>query len=370
MGLTAIALYAPGDTITSAWANILRTNFGVLDARTGDDPGTANYWLVSDGATSAAWVARNTAVLAALGYTPINKAGDSGIGTLTLSGTLNASGVASDSNGVNVSGSGPITTAGTITGGGFTGGSTSTGTVQASGVAVGSNGINVVSNGPITTGGQISGGSYTGGSAAAGVPAVLGLTVGTQGIATAGTIQIAGQEVYWSGNPPPASSGGQLVGEIREYAAASLTTANAAGWLLCDGSTVSRTTHAALFLAIGVAYGSGDGSTTFTLPDFRDRAPFGASGTKTVGSSGGSATINIEHAHSGSSLSITGNTGAPSATDGLGNGGGTSTPTTTHTHGAGTLDVAGDTANAGSSSQSVQNPYTTVRFIIYSGVAT
>ena len=43
------------------------------------------------------------------------------------------------------------------------------------------------------------------------------------------------------------------------------------GYLLCDGSAVSRTTYAALFTAIGTTYGSGDGSTTFNLPDRRDR---------------------------------------------------------------------------------------------------
>jgi len=41
------------------------------------------------------------------------------------------------------------------------------------------------------------------------------------------------------------------------------------GWLLCNGSAVSRTTYAALFAAIGTSYGSGDGSTTFNLPDYR-----------------------------------------------------------------------------------------------------
>lgn len=41
------------------------------------------------------------------------------------------------------------------------------------------------------------------------------------------------------------------------------------GWLVCDGSTVSRTSYAKLFLVIGTTYGLGDGSTTFTLPDLR-----------------------------------------------------------------------------------------------------
>ena len=41
------------------------------------------------------------------------------------------------------------------------------------------------------------------------------------------------------------------------------------GWLAADGSNVSRTTYAALFAAISTAYGAGDGSTTFALPDLR-----------------------------------------------------------------------------------------------------
>lgn len=41
------------------------------------------------------------------------------------------------------------------------------------------------------------------------------------------------------------------------------------GWLECDGSAVSRTTYATLFTAIGTTFGSGDGSTTFNLPDLR-----------------------------------------------------------------------------------------------------
>lgn len=47
------------------------------------------------------------------------------------------------------------------------------------------------------------------------------------------------------------------------------------GWLICDGSAVSRTTYSALFAVIGTTYGSGNGSTTFNLPDYRDRVPVG-----------------------------------------------------------------------------------------------
>lgn len=63
-------------------------------------------------------------------------------------------------------------------------------------------------------------------------------------------------------------------------------------FLWCQGQLVSRTTFAALFAAIGVTYGSGDGSTTFALPDMRSRSPVGAGqGTgltsRALGSTGG-----------------------------------------------------------------------------------
>jgi microcystin-dependent protein len=48
------------------------------------------------------------------------------------------------------------------------------------------------------------------------------------------------------------------------------------GWLLCDGSAVSRSTFTDLFAAISTAYGAGDGSTTFNLPDYRGRTIVGA----------------------------------------------------------------------------------------------
>lgn len=48
-----------------------------------------------------------------------------------------------------------------------------------------------------------------------------------------------------------------------------------AGWLLCDGTAVSRTTYSDLFTAISTAYGVGNGSTTFNLPDLRGRVAGG-----------------------------------------------------------------------------------------------
>ncbi len=63
-----------------------------------------------------------------------------------------------------------------------------------------------------------------------------------------------GTVLTWAGTPPPA------------------------GYLLCDGAEVSRATYAALFTAIGTAWGTGDGSTTFHLPDLRGRFLRGVDG--------------------------------------------------------------------------------------------
>lgn len=69
----------------------------------------------------------------------------------------------------------------------------------------------------------------------------------------------------------PAAQGGVPTGSMMAYAGSSAPS----GWLLCAGQAVSRTTYAALFSAISTAYGAGDGSTTFNLPDLRGRIPAG-----------------------------------------------------------------------------------------------
>jgi microcystin-dependent protein len=48
-------------------------------------------------------------------------------------------------------------------------------------------------------------------------------------------------------------------------------TVDPTGWLLCDGSAISRASYAALFTATGTVHGSGDGASTFNLPDYRGR---------------------------------------------------------------------------------------------------
>jgi len=99
------------------------------------------------------------------------------------------------------------------------------------------------------------------------------------------------------------------------------------GWLLCDGSAVSRTQYPALFTAIGTTWGPGDGTTTFNLPDFFNFFPYGS---LTPNQTGGSAdavlpahthtmahthaetahTHTINHGHSASSANEPGHTHA------------------------------------------------------------
>lgn len=68
------------------------------------------------------------------------------------------------------------------------------------------------------------------------------------------------------------------------------------GWVLCDGSALSRTDFSVLFDVIGTTFGVGDGSTTFNVPDFQGRLPLGA-GTgsgltaRTLAASGGQESI-------------------------------------------------------------------------------
>ena len=84
------------------------------------------------------------------------------------------------------------------------------------------------------------------------------------------------------------------------------------GWLLCDGSAISRSTYAALFTAISTAYGAGNGSTTFNIPDIRGRVVAGKEASasllttalggldgNTLGNTGGNQGITLTSAQSG-----------------------------------------------------------------------
>jgi microcystin-dependent protein len=93
------------------------------------------------------------------------------------------------------------------------------------------------------------------------------------------------------------------VGSVTAYAGSTAPS----GWLLCFGQAVDRTAYAQLFGVISTTYGTGDGSSTFNLPDLRGRVPAGkddmggsaasrltsttiTSGAATLGNSGGAQT--------------------------------------------------------------------------------
>lgn len=80
------------------------------------------------------------------------------------------------------------------------------------------------------------------------------------------------------------------IGAISPYAGSTAPT----NWLLCDGSAISRVTYADLFTAIGTTYGSGDGSTTFNLPNLKGRVAVGRDTSQTefdtLGETGGEKT--------------------------------------------------------------------------------
>lgn len=75
------------------------------------------------------------------------------------------------------------------------------------------------------------------------------------------------------------------------------------GYLLCDGSAVSRTTYSALFTAIGTTYGTGDGSTTFNVPNVKGKVPVGRdsgdTSFDTLGETGGVKSVTLTAAQSG-----------------------------------------------------------------------
>jgi microcystin-dependent protein len=158
------------------------------------------------------------------------------------------------------------------------------------------------------------------------------------------------------------------------------------GFLACDGTAVSRTTYANLFAVVGTTYGSGNGSTTFNVPDLQDNVAVGKSPTKAVASTGGANTVTSSgnlasltignhtlttpelpsHTHPGTYVASTAqpdsganqtlNTQAAHAPNGpalFSNAGGGGA----HTHPTGNLAISGGAT-------SVLQPYLTVKYII------
>ena len=142
-------------------------------------------------------------------------------------------------------------------------------------------------------------------------------------------------------------------GSILPYGGSSAPT----GFLLCDGSAVSRTTYAALFAALddGATYGTGDGSSTFNLPDLRGRV---VAGLDNMGGSSADRLTNQSGGINGDALNATGGSETQALVE-------ANLPAHTHTFSdtdsitVGTL-VSGDSVNRGGSGQLFSNNSVTV----------
>jgi len=89
---------------------------------------------------------------------------------------------------------------------------------------------------------------------------------------------------------PASASNGVVIGSVQMFAGSVAPS----GYLICDGSAISRTTYSALFNVIGIGYGAGNGSTTFNLPNLKGRVPVGLDNSQsefdTLGKSSGEKT--------------------------------------------------------------------------------
>jgi len=65
------------------------------------------------------------------------------------------------------------------------------------------------------------------------------------------------------------------------------------GYLVCDGSAISRSEYAGLFAVIGTVYGPGDGSSTFNLPNLSGCVAIGSSSGHSIGVGGGEETHSL-----------------------------------------------------------------------------
>ena len=136
-----------------------------------------------------------------------------------------------------------------------------------------------------------------------------------------------------------------------------------AGYLLCDGSAVSRSTYADLFAVIASTYGGGDGSTTFNVPQLQGKLPQGYDGnTYNLAGTGGANTVTVAVTNNQAATNATNQ--AVTVTGGIDNTSVTTAQLASHSHTALTGDnyraqiqstsglrvtsLTGNTGNAGS----------------------
>jgi len=123
-----------------------------------------------------------------------------------------------------------------------------------------------------------------------------------------------------------------------------LTNSAPTGWLLCDGSAVSRATYSELFALVSTTFGAGDGSTTFNLPDMRQRIPIGRHSGVTALDTIGETQGSWDHTHGSGSLAVASHTHGPGTL-----------AVASHTHGPGTLQAASHSHGPGTFRTNVEN---------------
>ena len=152
------------------------------------------------------------------------------------------------------------------------------------------------------------------------------------------------------------------------------------GFLECDGSAVSRSTYSDLFAIVGTTYGTGDGSSTFNLPNLQDKVAVSKSNNKALASTGGANTVtstgNVGGSTANASLStaqlashqhdvLLGNyDGNSSGYPYKNSGGGPTTIQTYYQTGSGGGHSHNMSANFTGDATSVLQPYLTVIYII------
>lgn len=175
------------------------------------------------------------------------------------------------------------------------------------------------------------------------------------------------------------------IGSINQYAGNGVLSPIPAGWMICNGAAISRTTYADLYAVIGTIYGTGDNSTTFNLPNLQNRMPIGL-GTgsfNALNNTGGAETYTLAitelpaHRHYTINNSyVASGTGddVPMASGLRVMYGGADTNSNTDRYRM--VGNTGITANAGTTSDPVDgsgtafnkmSPYIVINFIIYTG---
>lgn len=156
------------------------------------------------------------------------------------------------------------------------------------------------------------------------------------------------------------------------------------GWKICDGSALSRTTYSKLFGVIGTTWGTGNGSTTFNIPDLRGRAPVGAGqGTgltnRTLGDTVGAETVKLTAAQSGlpahthtlaGKVAYTADGFAGDQYDSLTGSGNKAVRTETASDGVHNMSATGAVSGGASAASSAHNnmqPSAVVNYIIFTG---